>query len=391
MIILSVITLLLTAYSVYWIALKRSQRQAPLLAAWSVVLVFLASCPIVYGVRLQLMLLLGAASLMLVAHSSLDYRWRVLLYSIIFLLGSNLHGGFLILVIIPAFLETRHLSRKNWLSYSYMLSIILIAISIHPHPLDFWRLTLDYLQDNYYKAHITEWKSVFDFPIKPFSVLFPASLITFSLLAQHFWKKLTPGEYFLLICTFILGVRSIRFFPLFTLVATPYVAESFYLLIKDHFSLRPVQSFFAGTIVVWIIIHLSATNWVLLRWPSDPRHTPDYPSAALDYISNQPACQNHLYNPYEWGGYILGFYPAVHVFVDGRAPQLRINEHQTLLQVANSFKDPAEIEDNLQKYHITCVLLPTNEKDAFSNYLQHHSKWHPRFGDATARVYILEH
>jgi hypothetical protein len=301
---------------------------------------------------------------------------------------------------------------KELRDYLVTLAVIFLALCINPYGLDMWRLTLAYLGDGYYLANINEWKSIFQFPLRWFQIMVPLFLIGFLFLATKVWRQIPHKELLLLLFFGCLGVLHVRFWALFAWFVIPWLAVGLHSIWKPTIPLKVISIF---TVVIWSLVMMKSDMVLLPKNPLDPRGYSGYPQAALAYVGNRPKCQTGLFNSYDWGGYILGFYPGHEVFIDGRGPQLKLSSGSTLLQEYNRIM--LAPESTLDQYPtIQCLLvrnpkrLPTTALDKFlfrlqggriedavdqifekdttlTEYLQSSSKWHRIYTDEIASVY----
>jgi hypothetical protein len=384
------------------------------------VLLFLTGVKLVYGVRLQLLLLLGVAALMWIGKYVNKMWWRRVFYFLLFCVGNNMHGGFIILLLIPAFLELNSIvsvprgGRREALgNYLITMAMAVCGLFLNPYGLGLLSLTWDYLIDPYYKAHIGEWRPLFSFPISGESVVLPTVAIAFFISLKQFWRRIAWPELFLLFVFGVLGFIHIRFFPIFLLMSVPYASKSanneFPVFSRNKVTSRLV---IGGILFLWVLGTLKGISYKDVQWPPTMESAPDYPHGAMQLVSAEPLkCQGAFLEPYSWGGYVLGFYPGAKVFVDGRGPQLKISQAATLLQEANSFyvKDFSAVRSKLRQYSIGCVLVQkpadlSENSTTFAvrkliniphlkpvnylhEYLSHSSNWKQVYGDDESALY----
>lgn len=382
---------------------------------------FLISATIVYGVRLQLLLLLGAALLRYIGGSTWSYGKRVGAYAAIFVLGNNLHGGYLILAIIPLLMEWQRVldgkrTQREWLQLGGIALVLAASTFCSPYGMDFWRLTWDYLRDPYYKQYINEWKPVFSPPVYWFSGVPVFVFITFVGMITAMWRRLPVSEILLLAIFGYLGLAHLRFFPLFILLFLPHLVQGLRSVqagFPDHQSqLRGAAIALLGILVFSRVIFIDYSSLSVI---AQVETAPNYPYAAMRYLEQQGTCKTGLFNSYAWGGYITGFYPDVRVFIDGRGPQLKVSGNTTILQeyrAINAERDPQKLGNMLRMHSVNCALVETppltdgltyldrliltpqdrneisheNSKGTFPDHLRANPQWKVVYSDSTATL-----
>jgi len=107
-----------------------------------------------------------------------------------------------------------------------------------------------------------------------------------------------------------------------------------------------------------------------------------FPVAAIPQL--QSSCANsHVFNAYEWGGYLIWNQRNIPVFIDSRTD---IFEHHGVLAdylKAMSLDNPLTV---LDRYQIGCVLLQPNSQ--LVTLLENSPNWHMQYLDATAALLV---
>jgi len=333
--------------------------------------IFLSMIPL-YGVRLQVLIWLGAAIALFIHYKIASRRIRYIAYFILFLVGNNLHAGYLPLVVIPLFLETewqtpiKILFRKNIINLISLGAILLLAISLNINGLGYWSLVLDMTVNRGYLKGIQEWLPVYSIPpLFLVEFILPLVFFIFLLAVNSYWKKLKPNELALIAIFAYLGIQSRRNFPLFMVVATPTLALATQSFIGQFATNAKKQGYFLYSSIMLFLIGL----FIFANIPSrnfnvntlkDPwSEETDYPVGATKFLSEEMSSDDNLFNPYEWGGYLLWRNPGLKVFIDGRGPQSQIpGKEATLLEEYNKFlgSDQEVMRQKLDEYNISIVL-----------------------------------
>ena len=334
-----------------------------------------------YGVRLQLLTWLGATLMLLVRSKIVSRKIRYLVYFFLFAIGNNFHGGYLTLAIIPLLLEIewqktiKGLIKRNFANISILGLILLLAISLNPNGLGYWKLALDMILNRSYLKGIQEWLPIYAIPPLYFAeFIWPLATLTFVLTINSFWKKVKPNELILVVLLGYLGIQSRRNFPVFMIVAAPVFG-----LAIDHFisetagKMKGEALTIAGSIIaillgLFILTNIPAQNYSLSFIQNPWSDQNNYPVGATKYLEDHPDSTTNLFNPYEWGGYLIWRIPGLKVFIDGRGPQTKIpGKGITLLDEYFRFfsADPTIIRQNLEEYNISTVLLHKQQILAF--------------------------
>ena len=340
---------------------KRTNKKS--FASASSLLLLLLPLSISYGVRVQIILFLAVALILYISKTIKSFRTRLVYYFFLFLLGNNLHGGFMVLTVLPLLLEF-DISIKNYkniLIKEFLLVIVLIlALSINPYGLHLWELAFQYLSDHYYQSHISEWRTAFDLPLLTSQLLLPFSLYLFVLTINQYWKKIPKNELVLILLFAYLGLKYIRFFPIFALIITPYFASSLDDMIKS-FKIR-LPSWKNPLILLAIICYFGFQVSNLIKQDMKKLINP-FQNQSLNnaeaVLRNTPPKNGIFLNSYDDGGYLIWTLSNHKVFIDGRGPQVKIDNNTTLLEENSKFynNDPAVIKSSLSKYNISSVLV----------------------------------
>jgi len=360
---LCIIIFSLTSIILYKICLKKST----FLAANLAVILFLTTVSqTYYGFRLQYIIYLATAIIMYVNEFVTDYIKRFIIYLILFILGSNLHGGgFLILVPVVVLLESTKLFDKETIKAklkhigeSALLAIsLLLAMSVNPYGFNFWKTMWDYIVDPYYKANIAEWHSIMTLPIN-WIYLTVFAILFFLLTVEKNWKRIERGKLLLFIAVMYFAYSSKRTMPLFVLLVVPEVC----LLLKD--GLKKISKKIS---IIAIAVALAVAAFILIANSNGKEITLPIkdpfdisfgsPKMAMEFLKKNIKINGNLYNYYGWGGYITWEYPEQDIFIDGRAPQAFLTDRR-----ATILREYQEIEANinskvLEEYNIDYILV----------------------------------
>jgi len=305
----------------------------------------LAALPIL-GVRMQMITLLGMASLLVILYryrrGELKHLWIV---PIIFLIWANLHGGFTIgLVILAVFwlcegakqllmglrptwykkLRITELT-LSWSQLKHLLGIGLlsgIATLINPYGLglyyDFYKLFIN----PFAIQHIGEWQ-----PVSLGSAIsynFAIYLVLFGLILLLTYRKVEPTRWVLSGLFLYLSLLYWRNMPFFMIMSIGFLAE----ILQAHTNLV-ISGLNKNR---WIMIGTTAIVGVLLFQrvgdvsaslidSTKSFRAGGYPIDAVQWIKANPdKVGQTMFNEYDWGGFLVWKLPDYKVFVDGRMP-----------------------------------------------------------------------
>lgn len=305
----------------------------------------LAALPIL-GVRMQMVTLLGMAWLIWTLYKyrrgELKSLWWV---PVVFLLWANLHGGFVIgLVILAVFwlCEGAKYLISHWrpvwykklriteltlnrLQLRHLLWVGLLsgfATLINPYG---WGLYYDFYKlfaNPFAIQHISEWQAVsLDNAI---SFNFMLYLLLFVLILLMTYRKVEPTRWIMSGLFLYLSLLYWRNMPFFMIMSVGFLAE----ILQQHTNL--VMRFIGKnkwvlttTVIIVAVIMSQRINDVTgkLINPSQSFRAGGYPIDALEWVKDNPdKIGEKMFNVYDWGGFLIWKFPEQKVFVDGRMP-----------------------------------------------------------------------
>jgi hypothetical protein len=170
-------------------------------------------------------------------------------------------------------------------------------------------------------------------------------------------------------------MSATRNIPLFV-IASMKDLDNFFEEIKNQLPKKPdrltktVIRVFAIGITGWLV-YVFGTAFI--PWPQP--YAP-YPVQAVAYLRAHP-CSGHIFNDYNYGGYLIWQLPSQPVYIDGRMPSWRNSSGQKYFDIYNKVIDnKATTKSEFESNNITCVLLSRN---SFNNQLLNNlqaSGWH---------------
>ncbi len=309
----------------------------------------------------------------------------------LFLLWVNMHGswllGFIVLVTFAlcAFIKgewgavtSPGLSKPMRIPLLWSLVAVIGTLFCNPYG---WRLPLYpfafAVSQQLNVKSVAEWASL-DLHTFFGKFLFAiiAVLAITSLTRKRMW---TLFDLFLVLFAVFCGLTYTRFIFMTGLVISPFLA------IELRGVLGPYERKLERPWLNALALAALATI-ILWRVPSESdlvqHRDQTFPVGALARLQKMPS--GHVFNAYEWGGYMIYATPQTPVFIDSRADLFVENgvfsDYLSAIQGWQSF-------ETLKKYDIRYVLLPPDT--AMSYLLEHNTDWHKRYSDMHSVLFEL--
>ncbi|MFZ0547654.1 MAG: hypothetical protein WAM60_19560, partial [Candidatus Promineifilaceae bacterium] len=305
----------------------------PYLAAFAVLLGLLtAALPL--GVRPQMVNIFFLALFLFILEGyregKVRRKWLYLL-PFLSLLWANMHSGFIVGVVVLAVYIVGETADRfmGWkfarpmertLSWADIGLLALLAIGsflaafINPSTYKLVFFSLGTLSSNPIQSKILEWHSP-DFHQVYF--WFFGITMVLGILAWVFSpKRPTSTEMLLFLGTAAGALISARHIPLFAVVAPITLSRhlllildgtTFYSLVGDNEKEQPpkgaiqalnwlVLALVVGAVLLWTAVRLSSNSQAVEK---------TFPVAAADFLEESGLAETHIYNHYEWGGYLI--------------------------------------------------------------------------------------
>jgi hypothetical protein len=113
-----------------------------------------------------------------------------------------------------------------------------------------------------------------------------------------------------------------------------------------------------------------------------------FPLGAVDYL-NKEHPPGPMFNPFNYGGYLLFAYPQEKVFIDSRGLTVYSVEH--LKNFLALYDEPTRFNSLEERYHFRLAVLQRQGKGAqFLEWLAHQPGWTVRYADDLAAVLTRE-
>ena len=355
------------------------------------------------GFRSQIVTLyFFAIFLALIEMGEKNFRYLLLLIPLM-TIWSNSHSGFFLGNILTLLLATRFAVYylKKSISKDLMVRVLIIVIFsnlatlINPYGLRIYQEVLQHTKVPL-NTLIAEW--VPPNPVQVFIVT-AASLVILTLLIIV--KSYDPVRLVILIITAIFSLEARRNLPLFS-IAFIYALSDKNL---QNITTRIFNKItLPETIIAFLIIIFVST--VPNNLPSSlhfreieycQKALAALPCKAVDFLKTQNP--GHIFNTYEWGGYLIWKLPNFKIFVDGRMPSWNTT-YEMKLPEAWRGKSPYTIyletlqnkpgwEEVLKAYQTNYVLIqPGTFMDLFLKPNPQKYGFTESYRDGTAVVYL---
>lgn len=367
-----------------------------------ITLLGLISCQPHFGVRVQelsiLFLLLELICIYNFEKSSVKKEknsWKKLIpILIIIIFWTNMHGSFLLGIFIlffylfikifetlffylknknqkinkiGSFFNFENLIEKKYLKIFFVFSLISTFLTIiNPYGLKLFDFLFSY-KNNAYLTIISEWLPQYYYPFLYWQILYIAIILAIIIISFLLYKnkpKINSVWNLSLIFLFtILAIKSRRHFPLLFISSLPFISfflhEELKTFLENIKFKKTKLDVFIKTYILLIFLFVFALftiNIKIIKNPFD-YFCNDYPCKALRFIKNDISLTDaRIFNSYGWGGYLIHEWPEKQIFIDGRLPQKKINNHSYLEEYL-MFTKKEEIAKKIEEYKIELFIL----------------------------------
>jgi hypothetical protein len=332
-------------------------------------------------------------------------RDRLYLLPPLMLLWVNLHGGylsgFLLLGIFiageaPGFFsgetEIREPARRILKALAITTTVCLAVSCINPHGWHILLFPLKLVSNKLFMDSVLEFMSPnFHEPSAlKYLILLLVALLAFSR------EKLRLTELLLLLVFLDMSLFSVRYIPLFAIIASPILVSYANILLegrdgkgialfaKKARNIAAVDAssggihwpIAAGLVVVWLTVTGA------IHYGFDPKTKP---VAAVRFLEQAYLPGNMFCND-EFGDYVIyAAWPRYKVFFDGRIDMYGTDMLKEYSKVTN-FEDGWE--KVLEKYRINWILFTTDSR--FSRFLRERKDWALIYQDKVASIFIRD-
>jgi hypothetical protein len=324
------------------------------------------SCLSYLGVRPQIITWIFLSIFLKILGSFLKKGgWKLIFaFPILFLIWVNLHGGFFVGIFILILILLIKGLEKNWslfFSLFIILSLSFIATLFNPYGIRIYEEVFRTIGDKNLIFTISEW-SPLSFHATFFQFLYLTLFLTVVLAFIKF-KEVKFKDLFLPLIFLIFALFHTRHFPLFVILSLPLFTE---LLVKARNKVYPFKEKLLSPrdMISFLILGLFAFSIIFQFYSflSPKNKGIIYPSSkAISFLKTLPLSEN-LFNPYEWGGYLIWKIPERKVFIDGRMPSWRKNGRYVFGDYLKVRRVEKGFQEILEKYNIKLILLEKKDK-----------------------------
>jgi hypothetical protein len=370
-------------------------------------------------IRPQLFTFLGALIVIAVTD---EYRrgarpWVLALLPPTMALWVNLHFGFIFGLCALGLITGCEIAKSIWrprdaLDARRVLLLVAatagsaLACLVTPAPSRAFAFPFSVLGEQNVWRVVLEWvppRLFVDAPLNPALFGYLLTLIALAAVAVlAVERRIDLTDFALVAVTAAMALTSRRFVPLFTLVATPFLAACLATLAhrlparhREWFALGSPRS--AAAVAVLALACLVALAWTFVAsvqprfadglW-SGMTYAKLFPKDAVEFLrtKSQPA---RIYNVYDWGGYLQYWLPERKVFIDGRANT--VYSSAFYIENLRIHKADPGWETILRKRKVNLVLWPNTPRAKsyapLLRALQGSPNWKLVYGDDTAVLF----
>jgi hypothetical protein len=322
-----------------------------------------ANCHWFFDLRPHLMTLFFTALLL----ATIEWRHAPWLWPPVMALWANLHGGFvfgfgllgLYLAIESArsYASRTELPRSGWIGFA----IAAFAVAINPWGFSIYTIPLHVVDPQTPFRDLIEWHPLQVSSLDPRThsgrFLWTVALASPALLRV----RRHPFHIALALVTLIMAFSARRFIMLFAVTAAPVMAiglAPIWNSIRQRVPAIKNPSLQVGAVA--LAAALAAALWQNVRLLPEPLYrwtqSESHPSGAAAFLNALAKPPEHLFNYFNWGGYLQFNSPKTPVFIDGRAATLYSDEvardYLTLFHAGEGW------QDLLARYEIDAILVP---------------------------------
>jgi hypothetical protein len=231
------------------------------------------------------------------------------------------------------------------------------------------------------QSYIAEWAS----PNFHGHEHWPLLFIILATFATLFFSRnrLRPRDLLLLSVSLFASLTSVRMAPFLVLIAIPIIARRLgnWPRVNSHPHSAPFRT--AANLVIVAATALFALLHIAQVIRQQPEaEAQNFPARAVAYLQSHPPT-GHIFNHYDWGGYLIDKLPSTPVFIDGRADvygESVFNDFATIYQLKPSWRD------TLDRWHVQTVIVPANSPLATA--LRQGRRWTITYQDFQAIIFI---
>lgn len=370
----------------------------PFSAGFSVLLAALTSAP-TWGVRPQMISLLLTASFLFILDRYWEKNnWKILIaLPLLTILWVNLHAGYILgffliglYLIVEIFNYMLSKYRKEKSDAKTILSLGLVYITciaaslLNPNTYHILTYPFETLASPSMMQFIQEWFSP-DFHQLEW---IPLALLILALISlPSLIRRRIPLIRLLLVIIFVFAaLRSMRFVPILSLVAIPFISEQLAGIAITYKSKKNFRfsKQLNSLLLFFICVVIGMYSFSVIR--EQPLvEQQSYPSDAVDWIQeNHP--KGNIFNTYDWGGYLIWrLYPDYQVYIDGRAD---VYGDAFIYNYIKIYSGQNGWETELENLGVEIILIEPGS--ALANILSASPRWSRTYEDPQSMIFIKE-
>lgn len=349
-----------------------------------------------------------------------------------FLFWANLHGSFVVGLIVLACLLIGRVVEVAWQSrdtdtvlkdpvarrWLFLFELSAAATLLNPLGFDLWIHTLTF-SSNPNLAQVLEWEPLVVFGVggRPFAL----SVVLLLVVWRQSQRAIRPAEVVLLLVFGFAAINGIRmlgwYAPVFVAVIAPHIADIIARWFpalsyspapveapspnseddEEVYELPPGQSFrysLAALLLIWIAFALSPSSQVLFNKarPRENLMSSETPVALTGYLNQayqvdapEALPGGQTFHPLWWGDWLKHDGPEqFRAFVT-------TNIHLVPPQVWRDYQRAINLQDGwestLSRYNVTTIIVDREEQRSFYRVLNRNDNWELRYEDEQAAVY----
>lgn len=346
---------------------------------------------------------------------------RIFLLIPLMLLWANMHGGFIIgIIVIFVFMLGEGVKiilkrgdyTKNEVYLFYIATILAIGISyINPAGWDAFDIAMN-ISSKYKPLHmnIQEYESPFSVfyqhKVYPVQYDYLALVLLFFLIVILRNKKIDLTHVILLSGTFIASISAIRFIGYYMIIGTMIIGKETDILIgnllKRRFSEKTYTRILDGLTVpalLSIILYAAGTH-ESGKFRFNIAEDYSVPEAAVSFIGKNKLSGN-MFNEYAYGGYITWrLYPWQKTFIDTRSLNMTVRIEYTWIMQATEYAEEVNPSKSntplwerlLNHYKINFIFIPMLDQYAQIQpvifKLVESDEWVPVYCDPISVIFV---
>lgn len=313
------------------------------------------------------------------------------LLPVIFCMWANLHGSWLIGLIVFAMVVVSRLFDFRWgniesrrwtpaqlrrLLLSGLITVCAVFVNPYGYKLVFYPFDLAFRQ-KLNVEHVEEWASI-NFHEPRGKIVFGLIILILAL-AFTAKEKWSLTEVLLIVFSLYASLTYIRFLFLAAILLTPIFARRFTFVPPYK---REIDKPWLNALFVVVLCGIIAYRFPKTKTLSDDLNK-KYPMGAIRYLQQHPSLR--VLNHYMWGGYMIWAKPAVPTFIDSRTD---IFEYKGVLK---DYLDILSLKNSLElidKYHPDLIFFPS--KDPVTYLLRHSEGWRIAYEDEASCIFARD-